>query len=218
MSVVPLRRITAASTIAADLREALLSGLFPPGTALAADELAGSTGAPAATVREALSELERDGLVVHSLYRGVEVARITPEELRDIYAARSVYEVAGLRAMLRQRPVDVSWLHAAVELMGEAAIAGNERALVEGDMAFHLAIVAAAGSRRLTQAAQGALLELRLVLSVADRAADDMPAQVADHQYLVEVFGRGRARESVAALEDHLARGEVQARAVASVL
>jgi DNA-binding GntR family transcriptional regulator len=216
MSVVPLRRITAASTIAADLREALLSGLFPPGASLAADELAGSVGAPASIVREALSELERDGLIVHSLHRGVEVARITRDELRDIYAARSVYEVAGLRAMLRQRPVDVSWLHAAVERMGEAAIAANERALVEGDMAFHLAIVAAAGSRRVTRVAQGALMELRLVLSVADRAADDMPAQVADHQYLVDVIRRGRARESVAALEDHLARGEVQARAVAS--
>jgi hypothetical protein len=56
------------------------------------------------------------------------------------------------------------------------------------------------------------------VLSVADRVADDMPAQVADHQLLVEVFARGRGRESVAALEDHLARGEVQARTFASVL
>lgn len=218
MSVLPLRRVTVASTIAADLRDALLSGEFPPGSSLAADELAGTYGARAATVREALSELERDGLIVHSLHRGVEVARITSDELRDIYAARQVYEIAGLRAMLRQRPVDVSWLSAAVERMGEAAIAGNERALVEGDMAFHLAIVAAAGSRRLTRAAQGALMELRLVLSVADRVADDMPAQVADHQYLVEVFSRGRGRESVAALEDHLARGEIQARTAASVL
>jgi DNA-binding GntR family transcriptional regulator len=218
MSVLPLRRVTVASTIAADLRDALLSGEFPPGSPLAADELAGTYRARPATVREALSELERDGLIVHSLHRGVEVARITSEELRDIYAARQVYEVAGLRAMLGQRPVDVSWLSAAVERMGEAAIAGNERALVEGDMAFHLAIVAAAGSRRLTRSAQGALMELRLVLSVADRVADDMPAQVADHQYLVEVFSRGRGREAVAALEDHLARGEIQARTVASVL
>lgn len=218
MSVLPLRGVTVASTIAADLRDALLSGEFPPGSPLVADDLAGTYGTRPATVREALSELERDGLIVHSLHRGVEVARITSDELRDIYAARQVYEVAGLRAMLRQRPVDVSWLSAAVERMGEAAVAGNERALVEGDMAFHLAIVAAAGSRRLTRAAQGALMELRLVLSVADRVADDMPAQVADHHHLVEVFSRGRGRESAAALEDHLARGEIQARAVASVL
>jgi DNA-binding GntR family transcriptional regulator len=211
MSVVPLRRITAASAIAAELREALLSGVFAPGTPLSADLVAGETGANAAAVRDALAELERDGLLVHSLHRGVEVAPITRDELRDIYAARHVYEVAGLQTMLRQRPVDVSWLTAAVEGMGEAAIAGNERALVEADMAFHLAIVAAAGSRRLTRAAQGALMELRLVLSVADRAADDPPALVADHEYLVEIFRTGRVRASVAALEEHLDRGEVLA-------
>jgi DNA-binding GntR family transcriptional regulator len=218
MSVVPLRRITAASTIAADLREALLSGLFAPGTPLPVEMLAGHTGTNAAAIRAALAELERDGLVVHSLHRGVEVAPITPDELRDIYSARRVYELAGLHAMLRQRPVDVSWLSAAVEQMGEAAIAGNERVLVEADMAFHLAIVAAAASRRITRAAQGALMELRLVLSVADRAADDMPALVADHQHLIEIFRSAHVHESVAALEDHLGRGEALARLATSAL
>jgi len=208
MSVVPLRRITAATAIAAELREALLSGVFAPGTPLPADLVVGETGANAAAVREALAELERDGLLVHSLHRGVEVAPITRDELRDIYAARRVYEVAGLRTMLRQRPVDVSWLTAAIERMGEAAIAGNERALVEADMAFHLAIVAAAGSRRVTRAAQGALMELRLVLSVADRATDDLFGLVADHQHLVDVFGSAPVRTSVKALEAHLVHGE----------
>jgi DNA-binding GntR family transcriptional regulator len=211
MSVVPLRRITAASAIAAELREALLSGVFAPGTPLPAELVAGETGANAAAVRDALAELERDGLLVHSLHRGVEVAPITREELGDIYSARRVYEVAGLQAMLRQRPVDVSWLTAAVERMGEAAIAGNERALVEADMAFHLAIVAAAGSRRVTRAAQGALMELRLVLSVADRAGDDLIGLVADHEHLVNVFKSARMRASVAALNEHLEHGELLA-------
>ena len=218
MTVLPIRRATAVGAIAAELRDALLSGLFPPGTVLEPAELAERVGADLLQVRAALSELEHDGLVVHSLHRGVEVTRMTSDELRDVYAARRVFETAGLRAMLRRRPVDVSWLNAAVDRMGEAAIAGNERALVEADMAFHLAIVAAAGSRRLTRAAQAALMELRLVLSVADRAADDLPALVASHQYLVEVFRAAYVRESVAALEDHLAHGEVLARTAASAL
>jgi DNA-binding GntR family transcriptional regulator len=208
MSVLPIRRASAANVIAADLRDELLSGRFAPGTPLATGELAERIGSHPATVREALSELERDGLVVHSLQRGLEVAPITRDELHDIYVARRAYERAGLEAMLRRPPVDVSWLGAAVERMGEAMIADDERALVEGDMAFHLAIVAAAGSRRLTRSAQGALMELRLVLSVADRATDDLPALVADHQHLVDVFRRGRLRASLAALEDHLAHGE----------
>lgn len=216
MSVQSIRRTTAASTVAEELRDALLSGMLPPGTRLPVGDVADRVGADAHVVRTALRELERDGLVVHSLHRGVEVPRITQDELRDLYVARRVYETAGLEAMLRRRPVDVSWLCAAVERMGEAAIADDGRAVVEADMAFHLAIVAAAGSRRLTRSAQAAVMELRLILSVADRAADDMPALVADHQHLVEVIRGGHLAEATSTLYDHLARGEVLARAVTS--
>src|SRR5215208_6086532 len=148
-TVLPIRRPSPASRIADSLRAALLSGRFAPGTPLPTGELAEETGSHPATVRAALCELERDGLVVHALQRGLEVAPLTRDDLRDIYAARRVYETAGLEAMLRHRPVDVEWLCAAIDRMGDAAVAGDERAIVEGDIAFHLAIVAAAGSRRL---------------------------------------------------------------------
>jgi DNA-binding GntR family transcriptional regulator len=202
-----------ASAIADDMRDQLLSGTVAPGTRLGHDDLAQATGAPPALVREALAVLERDGLVVHSLHRGLEVTPITRSELRDIYAARRVYERAGLEALVSSRPVDVSWLQAAIERMGDAAVAGDHRALVEAEMAFHLALVAAAGSSRVTRAAQAALMELRLVLPVADRTADDLPALVADHQYLVAIFSSGEIGESAAALEDHLVRGELLASA-----
>jgi DNA-binding GntR family transcriptional regulator len=216
MSVLPIRPVTTASSLAECLRDELLSGEYAPGTPLGDADVVERAGVSAATARAALSELEHDGLVVHSLHHGVEVVRITPDDVRDIYVARRVYEVAGLEVLLRRRPIDVSWLEAAIERMGEAAVCGSARALVEAELAFHLAIVAAAGSRRLTRAAQGALMELRLVLSVADRARDDLPALVADHQYLVEVFRSGHLREAVSALEDHLSRGEVMARQAAA--
>jgi DNA-binding GntR family transcriptional regulator len=216
VSVLPIRRATAASTMAEALREELLSGAYALGTPLTEADVVERSGVSFATARDALAELARDGLVVHSLHRGIEVARITPDEVRDVYAARRVFEVAGLETLLRGRPVDVSWLEAAAERMGEAAVARDGRALVEADLAFHLAIVAAAGSRRLTRAAQGALNELRLVLSVSDRAGGDLPALVADHQYLVEVFRGAHLREAISALEDHLSRGEVLARRAAS--
>jgi DNA-binding GntR family transcriptional regulator len=211
VSVLSIRRASAAATVAETLRDELLSGAYRPGTPISVDSLVESRGVSFATAREALAELARDGLVVHSLHRGVEVAPITTGDVRDIYAARRVFEVAGLQALLRRRPVDVGWLEAATERMGDAAVAGDHRARVEADLAFHLAIVAAAGSRRLTRAAQAALGELRLALSVADRGGDDLPALVADHQYLVEVFRSGHLREAVSALEDHLSRGEVLA-------
>jgi DNA-binding GntR family transcriptional regulator len=214
MSVLPIRRSTAASEIAEALRDRLLSGFYMPGTALG--DLLEEPSAPLPIVRQALGELERDGLVVHSLHRGIEVKRITPDDVRDLYGVRRVFEGAGLAAMMRRRPVDVSWLAAAAERMGEAAVAGDGRAVVEADMAFHLALVAAAGSQRLTRAAQAAMMELRLVLAVADRASEDLPALVADHQYLVDVVRGGNLRKAQAALADHLTRGELLAGAAAS--
>jgi DNA-binding GntR family transcriptional regulator len=218
MTVQSIRRTTAVSTVTEELRDALLSGMFTPGTAMPEHEVAELVGAEPRVVRAALAELALDGLVVHSLHRGLEVPRMTQDELRDIYAARLVYEAAGLRAMMGRKPVDVSWLSAAAERMGEAAIADDGRALVEADMAFHLAIVAAAGSRRLTRAAQGALMELRLVLSVADREAADLPGLVADHQHLVDVVQTGSLPLAMAALHEHLERGEALARVAASVV
>ena len=216
MSVLPIRRASSASALADELREDLLSGAYRPGTRFDDSEVIERAGVSPAMARAALSELEHEGLVVHSLHRGVEVARITRIDVRDVYAARRVFEMSGLEVLLRGRPVDVSWLEAAIDRMGEAAVADDGRALVEADLAFHLALVAAAGSRRLTRAAHGALMELRLVLSVADRLHNDLPALVADHQYLVEVFRGGHLREAASALEEHLSRGEVLALRAAS--
>ncbi len=214
--VVPFQRSSAASTIADALRDELLSGALPPGTLLHEADLVSRTGMSGVTLRAALAELARDGLVIHSLRGGVEVARISPQDVRDIYAARRVYEGAGLEALLRRRPVDMSWLRAATERMGEAAVAIDGRAAVEADMAFHLALVASAGSHHLTSASQGALMELRLILSLADRLSDDLPALVAAHEHLIEVFQTGRLRRARAALEDHLLHGEAVARAAAA--
>ena len=209
MSVLSIRRPTAAATRGGDAARRAPVRRVPAGYAAArVAHLVERTGASPATAREALAELARDGLggpLAAPWRRGG--ARSRAATLRDIYTARRVFETAGLQVLLRRRPVDVGWLSAATERMGEAAVGGDGRALVEADIAFHLAIVAAAGSRRLTRAAQGALTELRLVLSVADRAGDDMPALVADHQYLVEVFRAGHLARAVAALDDHLSSG-----------
>jgi DNA-binding GntR family transcriptional regulator len=208
VSVMPLMRASVAGTIAEALREELLSGALPPGSPVHESELASVAGASASDVREALAELAREGLLVHSLHRGIEVAPLEPDDVHDIYSVRHVYEAAGLEALLAQRPIDLSWLRAAADRMGEAAVARDWRAAVEADLAFHLAIVAAAGVQRLTMAAQGAMGELRVALAVADRAADDLPALVSDHDHLVSIFETGREPWAAAALEDHLLRGE----------
>ena len=140
--------------------------------------------------------------------------RLSVDDVRDLYATRRTLELAGLEAMVRRRPADDVWLQAAVQSMTEAAKAGDGRAAVAADAAFHLAIVASTSSRRLRTAAEAAMRELRIILAVADRVAGDLDDLAADHAGLLDALIHAPPPSARAALLDHLRRGESRALAV----
>jgi len=216
MKLLPLERSSPADATVEALRDEILGGAYLPGTAILDEEVQARLGVPRDHARTALARLEREGLLVHSLHRGLEVVRISVDDVRDLYATRRTLELAGLEAMVRRRPADdvCVWLQAANQSMTEAAKAGDGRAAVAADAAFHLAIVASTSSRRLRTAAEAALRELRIVLAVADRVASDLDELAADHVGLLDALVNAPPPSARAALLDHLRRGESRALAV----
>lgn len=82
----PLRR-----KISASLRQAVETGAFAPGARLVEKELCQELNVSRTSLREALRELEAEGLLVRGA-RGVAVAAITEDEARNIYAVRAALE------------------------------------------------------------------------------------------------------------------------------
>jgi DNA-binding GntR family transcriptional regulator len=74
------------------LREAILRGDIRPGQKLKQQELAERLGMSATPVREVLRILEADGLLEHIPYKGVFVARISPEDTAEITPIRVALE------------------------------------------------------------------------------------------------------------------------------
>jgi DNA-binding GntR family transcriptional regulator len=214
MRVVSLERTSPADNLAEALRDDVLGGLLPPGTPLSEADVQARFGVGRQLARVALAQLESEGLLVHSLHRGLEVVRLAMEDVRDLYATRRTLELAGLDAFIRRRPADDVWLQAAVQSMTDAARAGDGRAAVAADSAFHLAIVASTSSRRIRLAAEAALRELRITLAVVDRITGDLDELAADHAGLAEVITTAPAASARAALLDHLRRAEARALAV----
>jgi DNA-binding GntR family transcriptional regulator len=198
-----IERLTTAERVADALREELLSGAMLPGSPMRDGELSARAGVSRTTMREALALLAREGLLVHSLHRGMEVARLATADVRDIYATRHVIERAGAEAMLTGCPAAQDELVRSVTAMAEATSRHDRRRVVEADTRFHTAIAGASGSQRLQTAAAGALLELRLVLSVTDRATGDLDDQLHQHRTLLRLFQR-QDLAAVDALEEHL--------------
>src|SRR5215472_16989961 len=74
------------------LRQAILSGHFRPGGRLIERELCTLLGVSRTSLREALRQLEGDGLIVNIPHKGLVVATMTREEADEIFQVRAVVE------------------------------------------------------------------------------------------------------------------------------
>lgn len=82
------------------LRTAILTGEFPPGTKLRAEDLARRWDVSPTPLREAFQRLGGTGLVDVHPQRGVRVAEFTLEDAADLYALRLRLEPPALRESL----------------------------------------------------------------------------------------------------------------------
>lgn len=88
---------TTSAMIADSLREAILNGVLKGGQALPQDELAAQFGVSKIPLREALRQLEGEGLVVSYPNRGVLVCQLSGDELQELCDIRLALETSLIR-------------------------------------------------------------------------------------------------------------------------
>ena len=135
----------------------IAEGRLAPGTAVAQEDLAERLGVSRQPVSHALALLKQQGLVVERGRRGLQVAPIDPDYLRDLYLARAALD--GLAARLaaeavRGGRVEASAL-AALEGLIEAGLkaveGGDLEALMEADASYHAALNRLSGNRVIVE-------------------------------------------------------------------
>jgi DNA-binding GntR family transcriptional regulator len=142
------------SDIAYDyLKKRILSGEYQPGMALMTNALSPEIGVSRTPIRDALRQLEKDGLVTIQPRVGARVKQMDLKEFREMCELRLALEshAAGLAA--RQRTEDdlqeIRFALEAMQKLTEKVIAHPKDAklmqdLVREDVRFHLAIMTAA--------------------------------------------------------------------------
>ena|SRR5689334_18008675 len=95
--VVPIQRQTIASMTITALRERILRGDYPDGEPLRQDAIADELGVSRIPVREALRQLEAEGLVTFSPHRGAVVSTLSLEEIDELFELRADIECDLLR-------------------------------------------------------------------------------------------------------------------------
>ena len=130
--------------VADELREAILRGVYPPGTRLRQEELAGQYGASRVPVREALRLLESEGLVTTVANAGAWIARLSLEECVELYQVRERIEPLLLRYSMPE--LSVYQIDRLAELAETMARTSDVERFLELDREFHLGSYAGAGT------------------------------------------------------------------------
>jgi len=203
------------------IRKRILSGEYPPGYALMTELLAKDIKVSRTPVRDALRQLESDGLVKIRARLGASVTAMDLEEYGELCGLRIALEsyAAGLAAENRTE-AGLHEMRVALDSMvalTEKMKAGKRDApsmpdLARVDVRFHLAVITASKNRLIKQEILRLQLLNRVVVGPQAKASErespaDLDRVVAGHEEIYRAVEKGDGAGAKDAMERHLREG-----------
>ncbi|MBS0320769.1 MAG: GntR family transcriptional regulator [Proteobacteria bacterium] len=189
------------------LRNAITECVFEPGGKLVERELCEQLGVSRTTLREALRQLEAEGLLVLTPNKGPAVASLDAGGAADAYALRAELEgYACAECAKRVTPADLADLRTDLVAMTRAVAAGDFNALQHAKTTFYDRLYDIAGNAELKRVLR--LLRARVTLIRGldvDRAAR-MRETVDGAKAIMEALARRSPAAARKAAEEHIRR------------
>ncbi|MDB5758180.1 MAG: GntR family transcriptional regulator [Burkholderia sp.] len=135
------------------LEEEIVLGVLHPRERLVEDELMARFSTKRHIVRQALADMEKQGLVQRKKNSGAQVRALSPREVVEIYALREILETSSVKLIsLPVPPKRLAPLIAIQKLHTAAVRANDPRAVFRANLAFHAALHALSGNETLIEA------------------------------------------------------------------
>jgi DNA-binding GntR family transcriptional regulator len=187
------------------LREKILRGDYAEGAPLRQDALAADLGVSRIPVREALRQLEVEGLVTFSPHYGAVVTQLSLSEIQELFELRALLEGDLVRrAVPRLTADDVARAEAVLEAYDAAFERGDVAAWGELNWEFHSTLLAAA-DRPVTLNLLGTVhnqsdryMRLQLKLTHGEIRASS------EHRAILDAAKSGDGRRAAALMKEHV--------------
>ena len=186
------------------LREAIVSGKLKPGTQLKQNEVGKKFECSPGPVREAMRDLESEGLIEHFPNRGVFVTQITKEEyLEMLLPARVVLEKFALKhAAKKFTPEVIETLNEQIEIMRKGAKKKDIDSVSEADMKFHMIVMQTAATQQTFHLWKSVMSRIRLELyRVGPHPV--LAEQAPNHAHLLAAILNGDVKQLYKEIEWH---------------
>jgi len=189
------------------IREWIIHYQLKPASRLGIDELAEALGMSRTPVREALSRLAQERLVVHWPMKGFAVKSLDPSEVRDLHEVRSAIEVLAARQAAARGLDDRSRarLTEILEAVPGLIAHGRKARLLKLEQDFHVIILEASGNRPLAEIGQGVLNRIWAIQSLNILTTDQMAEAHQQHIEVVRALTEGNSRRAASLMRKHIA-------------
>ena len=209
MTALGLRRVPSQSRreqVAQILREAITEGRLKPGDRLVETDLANELGTSRAPVREALRQLEEQGLVASYPYRGSEVLGVSQDEVEQVLVPIRVTleRFAYSKALGRLSQDDFDALQALVDEMATAVRESSTERLADADIQFHELIIIRSEQRHCLQIWRTIQPRVRAYFRRDAPAHSDPRTVPVQHQELLDVLKTGPEEAVLDAIDRHI--------------
>jgi DNA-binding GntR family transcriptional regulator len=207
----PSRKIDTSSVqerLTDELRRLIISGEFEPKARLSEYALADTFGVSRTPVREALKQLQVEGLVEVVARVGTFVAQPSRREITELFALKEVLEGLAARLVAQSRPKDaLDALRKNLSESRDAVAAQDLERYAELVHEFHNLILEGAGNSKLLAHYQTLMNQLayqRLVLTTLSQPGR-LERSVEEHARILEVVEAGDAYGAEFQMRDHVA-------------
>ncbi|PTT68795.1 GntR family transcriptional regulator [Arthrobacter sp. HMWF013] len=189
----------------AALRAAITSGELEPGRHLVETELSEMLQISRGTLREALRQLEQEGLLSAGPRGRLSVRHLDAKEIRDIFSVRAALESLAARTLceLPDRQLVGSKLRAAIDAM-TAAENGSMQERVESDLEFHRTLCRLTGNETLLHSWESLEGSIRMSIMFAGQERGIKNMSVDRHNEIVDAIETGDASLARNTIREHM--------------
>jgi DNA-binding GntR family transcriptional regulator len=186
------------------LRKRIINGEIAAGEKLTEQRIAGEYDVARPTAKACLERLTAVGLLRRTAHKTAVVPRLDHDEIRDLFFSRRTLECAAVGVLASSKTVPQEALHAQTSIE-TAAREGAFENQVEADIAFHSALVAAVGSRRLSRMHELIMGEVHLTMGQYQAHRATRPTTVAsEHAAVLDAIRDGDGELAEQHLKHHL--------------
>jgi DNA-binding GntR family transcriptional regulator len=206
-----LKRVRPASLrelVADNIRHAILEGRLQPGQKLVEKDLCLSLGISRSLLREALPQLQAEGLIKSITHKGPSVAQIDAEEVKQIYQIRRVLEALAASEFARHATEEqIKDLRRQLVSLKHLA-SGNLRDLLIAKAGFYSVLFAGCGNRMLGQTIMQLNNRIALCKSLSLRVAGRPREAIDELEGVVSAIEDGDAKRAGRLCEIHVENAE----------